>query len=99
MYSITSKEIKNGWRYVWDCLVEAVRDDAELEELLDKYEGLPDSNYIKLVNCLVQHFFSEDAIRLVSMWGFGDTPARDQICLDLEAKKDQLKPYLKKYLR
>jgi uncharacterized protein YdaL len=99
MYSITSKEILGGWRYIWDCLVEAVHDDVELEELLDKYEGLPDSNYINLVNCLVQHFFSEDAIRLVSMWGLNDTPARDQIYLDLEAKKDQLKPYLKKYLR
>lgn len=99
MYSITSKEILVGWRYIWDCLVEAVHDDVELEELLDKYEGLPDSNYINLVNCLVQHFFSEDAIRLVSMWGLNDTPARDQIYLDLESKKDQLKPYLKKYLR
>jgi len=99
MYSITSNEILGGWRYIWDCLVEAVHDDVELEELLDKYEGLPDSNYINLVNCLVQHFFSEDAIRLVSMWGLNDTPARDQIYLDLEAKKDQLKPYLKKYLR
>lgn len=56
-----------------------------------------DSNFA-VVNCLINHFFSDDAIRLVSMWGFGDTPARDQIYLDIQAKKDKLKPHLEKYL-
>lgn len=32
------------------------------------------------------------------MWGFSDTPARDEIYLDLKRQKDQLKPYLEKNL-
>lgn len=98
MYSIGTKEIQEDWGYAWDCLVEACIDSKELEEILDKYENLPEQNHIKVVNCLINHFFSDDAIRLVSMWGFGDTPANDQMYLDIKAKKDKLKPYLENYL-
>lgn len=97
MHSITSAEINEGWGYVWDCLVEVCHGSEDLEALLDKYPELPDSNSIALVTSLVQHFFSDSATQLVAMWGFSDTPARDEIYLSIMAKKDQLKPYLEKY--
>lgn len=96
MYAITSEEINEDYDYAWDCLVEAVYNDPELYEILGKYKGRK-VNKIQMVTALVNHFFSEEAIRLVSMWGFGDTPAKDQMYLDIKAKKDQLKPYLLKY--
>jgi hypothetical protein len=98
MYSITTAEINEDWGYVWDCLVEACHGSDELEAILDKYEKLPEQNHIAVVNCLVNHFFSDASIRLVAMWGFSDTPARDEIYLDLKRQKDQLKPYLEKNL-
>lgn len=98
MYSIGSDEIHAGWRYAWDCLVEACYDDVELMEILRKYKSLPETNHIKVVNSLVNHFFTDDSIRLVAMWGFGDTPANDQMYLDIKAKLDKVKPYLENYL-
>ena len=98
MYLISTKEVNEDWGFAWDCMVNACWNNPELMELIDKYEKLPDENHIKVVNCLINHFFSDSAIRLISMWGFGDTPAKDQMYLDIQAKLDQLKPYLEKYL-
>lgn len=98
MYAITDKEIQDDWGYAWDCLVDACWDNKELHEILEKLDEVAESNKIALIRELADNIFSDSATRLVAMWGFEDTPARDEIYLSFEAKMDLLKPYLEKYL-
>lgn len=98
MYKITSGEINEGWGYVWDCLVEACHHNNELNAILDNACKVPLANQIALITELINEILDDNAIRLVSIWGFSDTPARDEMYLSFEAKIDQLKPYLQKYL-
>lgn len=96
-YSIGSDEIHENWGSVWDCLVEACFHEPELNAILDLYKTLPDRNHIAIVNCLINHFFTDNSMRLIVSWGFGDTEAKDQMYLDIKAKLGELKPYLENY--
>jgi len=97
MYSIGSEEIHKNWGYVWDCLVEACFDNNELLMLLSQYETLPNRNHIAIVNCLINHFLTDDSMRLIVAWGLSDTEAKDQMCIDIKNKLGNLKPYLENY--
>lgn len=97
MYAISSKEVDQNYGCVWDCLLNACWHTPELMDLIKQYENKK-INKIQVVNTLINHFFSDSSIRLVAMWGFHDTPARDEICTDLEKKLNELKPVLEKYL-
>lgn len=97
MYSI-GEEIHKNWGHVWDCLVEACFHDNELLTLVSQYKTLPDRNHIAVVNCLINHFLTDDSMRLITSWGLSDTEAKDQMYIDIKHGLGKLEPYLAKYL-